>query len=232
MNLDPRIFINGGVLGFRGGTNPFKAGIGGVLSKIIDIFDGSDLSHIGIALPQRYWPGGVPYMAECTIWTIVANGQKVRVNGPQFNEIPSRLEEDYVDKGGWGYLREFASGFEPDWDVLNTDALRMNDLRNQGKIRYSILRLVEDAITRSEALEVLPSAALIERLGENDSGLVCCEYGAILMESGGVKAKCAAAGIPWLPFSRPTAGSNIGCTPNDVWTLGNAGVLKAPVRLP
>ena len=225
ITLDSSLFVRGGVLGFVGGTNPFKAGIGGILSEIIDLFDGSSLSHIGIALPSKYWPGGTPYMAECTR----GDGD---VDGPQFNEIPRRLETAYVSRGGYGYLREFADGFMPDWDALNTDALRMSDLRVHGKLHYSVWRLLEDAITRSAVLEILPAAALIERLGADDASLVCSEYGAILMESGGVRAKCYAAGIPWLPFSRPTPGVAIGCTPNDIWALGNAGVLKAPVRIP
>ena len=205
---------NGGVLFFAGGVG-LKAGLGGIVSEAIDLFSESCLSHVAIALPDSVARGG--WMAESTIWA--------GVSGPQFNFIAPRFQEDYLAKGGRGWLRRFAPGFEPNWPALLAQATLLDGQRIAGKLHYSVKRLFEDACFRLGSLAYLPPELLIERLGETDKGLVCSEEAAMLLEAGGLREKCEAAGISWLLRSKPTPGCAVGCTPVDCWMLGDAGVM-------
>lgn len=206
----------GGLIGFAGGTNVFKAGPGALLSDAIEHLTHSRLSHIGVVPPTQYWgTPNDPVVIESTIWPSHAPN----VSGPQLNELTPRLTLDYEAHGGHAWFRPVLPQFEPAWEDLWTQAESLFALVKEGKLHYSVERLLGDATERNVFFEVLPIAGILEHLSEHDHGVVCSECAALLLQAGHMDAKAKAAGVAWLPTVEPVAGQAIGAAPEDLWEM-------------
>lgn len=216
------LLAQGGLVGFQGGANPFQAGLqGSILSRLIELFTGGKLSHVGLVLPLRYWKNGIlPAVVESTIWK--------GVSGPQINDLTSRLELDYVKAGGHAWFWPFQAALAPDWFLLYAAAIDMCTQVANGKLHYSVKRLFADAVERNLAFSLLPVSGLLVQLSEHDLGIVCSECAGLLMQAGGVDTKVKNARIPWLPKVEPIAGQAIGCSPED---LRSMPIYAPPVQL-
>lgn len=211
----------GGLVGFAGGTNPFKAGLfGSMLSVLIKGFTKSKLSHVGIVPPMSFWPATGIDIMESTEWQ--------GVSGPQLNDLASRLDLDYAKKGGHAWFLAFRPAFAPDWPALWAHFEDMFALVKAGKLHYSVARLFADAVDRNLVFAALPLSGILQQLSEHDKGVVCSECAGLLMTAGGVDRKVEAAYIPWLPNVEPVAGQPIGCAPQDLWEMP---IWQAPVTL-
>lgn len=194
--IDPLLLSGGGILACYGSTNIFKVGLGAALSAIIQRVTNGP-SHIAILDPS----GRV-------FQSTIRSGK----NGPQFSTLQDLMSE--YSNGGKIDLYKFLPAFTPHWDSLLESCTQMDDLRKQGKLCYGYWHLVRDLVARD--LSGLPDAPAIERLTGSQDGVVCSEAAAIAMEAGGIGWACTLGGVPWLPYSKPTAGAPIGCAPADL----------------
>lgn len=201
--------LNGLVL-FRGGKNPLKAGPGAVLTDLIDVITHSDNSHSAMLINGKLY--------ESTI----SGG----ISGPQESDPAARLAE-YRAEGGHADLYPFQPQFEPDWGAALAGAQKMIALREAGRMPYNVKRLFGDAVDRSLVFDLvaLPADGILAYLADHSMGVVCSEMAGTLMVYGGVPAKMAAAGIPFLPNQH---GQPIGCSPQD---LANMPIWQPPVTL-
>ncbi len=198
----------GGVAAFAGGTSIAKAGAGAIVSKLIDLFSGSNLSHVALVPPSSYWQSSDPWMIESTEWQ--------GVSGPQFNALEPRLQIDYANEGGQAWFLPIKPECMPLWDRIWTQAQEMFAAVKAGKLHYGILQLLEDANYRDAILDALPWSGAVDYAAEQDRGIVCSGCVASLLEAGGLPAFLPPG--TWLPNSRPP-GSALCCTPEDVRDL-------------
>ena len=198
----------GGVAAFAGGTSIAKAGVGAIVTKLIDVFAKSNLSHVGLVPPSSYWQSSDPWMIESTEWQ--------GVSGPQFNALEPRLQIDYADEGGQAWFYPIKPECLPLWDKIWAQAQEMFAAMKAGKLHYSVVQLLEDANYRNAILDTLPGSGAVDGAAEQDSGMVCSGCVASLLEAGGLPELLPPG--TWLPNSRPP-GSALCCTPEDVRDL-------------
>jgi hypothetical protein len=212
----------GGIVCFSGGTDPRKAGLGGAaLSWIIEHVAKPELpsefalSHIGLIVPATDVPPA--WILESTIFRAVS--------GPQENLIDVRLAE-YRQEGGRAIFYAFQPSFSPDWDSVYLAASQLIAEQKAGRLHYGALHLGADLLAHEpllrRAIDAFTGASVaetIEHMCLLKPDPVCSEMVGLLLMAGGVPSLMQAAGLSWLPNTKPVAGQVWGCTPEDIRDL-------------